>query len=329
MAKEVNELVQRINSWYVGEDCVQIMIPYKNAITVLDRNGIVYHHKEGSECFINNYITDERRKQFPYHTIPTHYAKFAFYGMYHCANQLFEFEQPYIRINDGHLIESYVVKDKNEALSIDKVMPIYKRTSFKTRKELEKLFEKPSGENESLYYLYLNGTMPTNNEFNISTEKEIFDYVKEQLAKNVDDFRDYVKCAPESDAVGRYLRKNDFFLDFVEHNVSTLDLNEYKLNLQLNDGATILLAKTNGVDISLQGVDVYFIAPDYYKVDTYDIPVTKYTLEQLKYLTPKIEKAKEPRIALKANPGITKEDIRREKQLILQRRKEGKSFNIN
>lgn len=323
MAKEVNEIVQRINSWYVGEDCAQIMIPYKNAITVLDRNGIVYHHKEGSKVFINNYVTDERRKQFPYHTIPTHHTKFAFHGMYHYANQLFDFEQPYIRINDGHLIESYVVKDKNEALSVNKVMPIHKSTSFKTREELEKLFEKPSGENESLYYLYVSGTMPANNEFNISTEKEIFDYIKGQLTKNVGDFRDYVKSHPES-VVSSYLRKNDFFLDFVEHNVSTLDLNEYKLNLQLNDGATILLAKTNGVDISLQGVDVYFIAPDYYKVDTYDIPVTKYTLEQLKYLTPKIEKTKEPRITLKANPGITKEDIRREKQLILQRRKESK-----
>lgn len=322
MAKKVNEIVQRINSWYVGEDCVQVMIPYKDAITILDRNGIVYHHKEGSKV-INNYITDERRKQFPYHTIPTHNTKFAFHGVYHYVNQLFDYEQPYIMINGGHLIESYVVKDKSEALAVNKVMSIYKSTSFKTRKELEKSFEKPSAENESLYYLYVNGTMPAKNEFNIPTEKEIFDYIKGQLAKNVNDFRDYVKSYPESD-VGRYLRKNDFFLDFVEYNISTLDLNQYKLNLQLNDGATILLAKTNGADISLQGVDVCFIAPDYYKVDTYDIPVTKYTLEQLKYLTPKIKKTKEPRITLKANSGITKEDIRREKQSILQRRKEHK-----
>ncbi len=176
-------------------------------------------------------------------------------------------------------------------------MPIYKSTSFKTREELEKLFEKPSGENESLYYLYVNGTMPANNEFNISTEKEIFDYIKGQLTKNVDDFRNYV----------------DDFRDYVKSNPES-------------DSTTILLAKTNGVNISLQGVDVYFIALNYYKVDTYDIPVTKYTLEELKYLTPKIEKTKEPRITLKANLGITKEDIRREKQLILQKRKENKQF---
>ena len=74
------------------------------------------------------------------------------------ANQLFDFEQPYIRINDGRLIESYIVKDKNEALAVNKVMPIHKSTSFKTREELEKLFEKPSGENESLYYLHVSRT---------------------------------------------------------------------------------------------------------------------------------------------------------------------------
>lgn len=323
MAKKENEIVQRINSWYVGEDCAQVMIPYKNAITILDKNGIIYHHKEGSEVFVNNYVNDERRKDFPYHNIPTHYTKFAFRGRYHYANQLFNFEQPYIRINDGYLIESYVVKDKREALAISKVMPIYKSTSFKTREELDKLFQQPSDKNERLYYLYLSGEMPINNEFNVPNEKEIFDYIKMQLAKSVDGFRDYVKSNPES-IVGSYLRENGFFLDFAEHSISTLDLNEYKLNLELNNGNTILLAKTNGVDITLQGVDVYFIAPDYYKVDIFDLPVTKYTLEQLKYLAQKIEKTKEPRITLSVNPGITKEDVKREKQLVLQRRRDSK-----
>lgn len=321
MAKEVNEIVQRINSWYVGDDCAQLMIPYKNAITILDRNGIVYHHKEGSEVFINNYVNDERRKQFPYHSIPTHYTKFAFNGKFHYTNQLLQFEQPYIRINDGNIIESFIVKDKNEALAINKVMRIHKNTSFKTREELEKIFEQPTDENEKLYYLYVTGTMPINNELNISSEKEIFDYIKSQLSKNVADFREYVNDNPGS-TVGSYLRKNEFFLDFVEHNISKIDLKDYKFNLRLMDGDTVLLVKINGIDISIQGVDVYFITPDYYRVDIYDILVTKYTLEQLKYLTPKIEKTKEPRITLKANPGITREDINKEKQLVRQLKKQ-------
>lgn len=321
MAKKVSEIVQRVNSWYVGDDCVQMMIPYKSAITILNKDGIVYYHKEGSEIFVNNYVNDERRKQFPYNNIPTHYSKFLIGGKFHYTNQLLEFEQPYIRVNDGHIIESYVIKDNNEALAVNKIMPIVKETSFKTREELEKMFEQPSKENEHLYYLYVNGTMPRNNDFGLSSEEEIFDYIKGQLKKNVADFREYVSNNPTT-MVGNYLRENAFFLDFVEHNINQFDLKDYKLNLQLNNGNTILLVRTNGIDISIQGVDVYFITCDQYRVDTYDIPVTKYTLEQLKYLTPKLAKTKEPKIPLKLNPGVSKEDIKMGKQLILQRKKE-------
>lgn len=319
MAKEVNEIVQRVNSWYVGDDCAQLMIPYQNAITILDRNGIVYHHKEGSEVFINKYITDERRKQFPYHSIPTHYTKF-FDGKYQYTNQLLDFEQPYMRINDGSLIESYVVKDKSDAILISKIMPIVKKTTFKTREELEEIFKQPTEENEQIYYIYINGTMPQNNELGIASEEEIFNYIKEQLSKNVADFREYMGNEPDS-TVSRYLKRNDFFLKFIEKNIDKLDLNDYQMNLQLIDGKSILLVRTNGTDISIQGFDIYFIAPNHYKVDTYDMPITKYTLEQLKYLSPKIAKTKEPKIPLKLNPGITKEDLKREKQLIRQLKK--------
>lgn len=317
MSKEFNEIVQRVNSWYVGDDCAQLMIPYKNAITILDKNGIVYHHEKGSEIFVNNYITDERRKQFPYHSIPTHCTK-CYNGKYQYTNQLLNFEQPYMRINDGSLIEIYVVKDKNEALVVSKIMPIVKKTSFKTRKELDEILKQPIKENEKLYYMYTNGTFISSDEFEIVSEEEIFKYLKERLSKNVADFRKYIDDEPE-ELVSRYLKKNDFFLKFVEKNIDKLDLNDYQMNIRLIDGEIILLVKTNGVDISVQGLDIYFISPNYYKVDTYDMPITKYTLEQLKYLAPKIAKTKEPKIPLKLNPGITKEDLKREKQLILKK----------
>ena len=320
MAKAVNEIVQRVNKWNVGDDCAQLMVPYKNAITILDRNGIVYHHKEGSELLINKYIIDDRRKQFPYYSIPTHYTKF-FDGVYQYTNQLFDFEQPYMRINNGSIIESYVVKDRRDALLISKIMPIVKKTSFKTRNEIEEMIQQSTQENEKIYYIYLNGTMPQNNVLGIVSEEEIFNYIKEQLSKNIADFREYIEKEPYS-TVSRYLKENEFFLKFIEKNIDKLDLNNYQMNLHLFDGKSVLFVKTNGKDISIQGLDIYFISPDLYKVDTYDILVTKYTLEQLKYLTSKITKIKEPKIPLKLNPGITKEDLKREKQLILQRKKQ-------
>lgn len=319
MAKEIIETVKRINSWYVGEDCVQIMIPYKNAITILDKNGIVYHHKKGSEIFTNNYVNDNRRTQFPYHSIPTHYAK-VLGSKYQYTNQILDFEQPYIRINNGRIIESFVVKDNNEALLVNKIMPFIEKSSFKTRKEMEDIFKQASNDNEEIYYLYLDGTMPSNNKFVISSEDSILTSVKNQLSKDVSIFKNYITNENESN-FSRYFEVNDYFLKFVEKSIDKLDLNEFELNMQLFGGKTIILVKTSGTDISIKGYDIYFISPDYYKVDSYDIPVTKYTLEQIKYLAPKIVKSKEPKIPLRFNPGITKEDIKKEKKLLLHLKK--------
>ena len=47
-----------------------------------------------------------------------------------------------------------------------------------------------------------------------------------------------------------------------------------------------------------------------------DIPVTKYTLEQLKKLTPKLITAKEPAIPLGLNSNVSKKDIREAKKLV-------------
>ena len=317
MAKEIIETVLRINSWYVGEDCVQVMIPYKNAITILDRNGIVYHHKKGSEIFTNNYINDNRRTQFPYHSIPTHYAK-VLGSKYKYTNQIFDFDQPYIRINNGRIIESFVVKDNNEALLVNKIMPFIEKSSFKTRKEMEDIFKQTSNDNEEIYYLYLDGSM--SHQLTVSSEESIYTTIKNQLLKDVSILKKHISYENGSE-FSRYFEVNDYFLKFIEKNIDKLDLNELELNMQLFGGKTIILIKTNGTDISIQGYDVYFISPDCYKVDSYDIPVTKYTLEQLKYLTPKIVKSKEPKIPLKLNPGITKEDLKREKKLLLHLKK--------
>ena len=45
--KKVTEIVQKVGSQYVGDDCIQVMAPYKNAITILNKDGVIYSHKEG------------------------------------------------------------------------------------------------------------------------------------------------------------------------------------------------------------------------------------------------------------------------------------------
>lgn len=129
--KRTNEIVQKINHWYVGDDCVQLMVPYKNSLTILNKDGILYHHKDGSENSINCYVNDERRKQFPYSNIPIHNSKLGLFDKCHYTNQLFNFEQPYIRIGDYHLIESYAIRENNEALVMNRIMTVHKKLFLK------------------------------------------------------------------------------------------------------------------------------------------------------------------------------------------------------
>ena len=102
--KKASEVVKRVQSYYVGEDCIQVMLYYKKNLTILNKDGIIYSHENGPHASINKYVEDERRKQFPYSNIPTHYKKKVLVGKVNCTNQLLNFEEPYIRISDGGIV---------------------------------------------------------------------------------------------------------------------------------------------------------------------------------------------------------------------------------
>lgn len=320
--KKESKIIQRIESCYVGEDCVQIMVPYQKAITIFDDKGILYHSKKGSSTYNNKYLEDERRTQFPYSNIPVHYSKIGLFGKICYANQLFDFEKPYIRICDNSIIESFAVKDNNEALMINNVLSSYKRTGYRTREELAKLFEK-NDENEEIYFIDLSGAIvETEAKIDkiIPTEEKITKVIKKSLEENVHDFREYQK-EHGGDTVGYYLYKNPYFLDFVEQSIEQFDLSKYKVDAPLGSSldSTIIVRIKDG-NITLQNIQVNFIGVDNYKVIINDIPVNKYTLEQLKFV-PGICITKEPRIPLKLNPGITKQDIEEAKQMVKSLRK--------
>ena len=313
--KKVSEIVQRIESCYVGDDCLLVMVPYENALTILNQDGIIYSHKEGSHVSINKYVEDERRKQFPYSNIPTHHSRIGLFGKINYTNQLLNFEEPYIRIGDNKIIESFAVKDKNEALIINEILTGDVRTIYLNREELEELFSNSSSKDKKKYIIYLDDESINIGDFHpLLSEEQIYNFVKSEITKNVAEFRRYVNNNSLS-LVGSYLLQNPLFLDFVEQNVQDFDLNKMKLNIELKGGKAIIL-KSNGYNITLHFLSANFVSPNNYRVNIVDIPVNKYTLEKLKLLSPKIVKTKEPKISLKLNPGISKEAIEEAKQMV-------------
>lgn len=307
--KNKKENVQRIEKQYVGDDCVQIMFPYIEALTIFNPEGMVYHHKPGSDVYINKYLEDERRKQFPYSNIPSHFSKKMFKKISY-TNQLLDYEKPYIRIGDGICSESFAVKDNNNALLINNVIEPVDHIEHMTYDELNSLISKNNNE-EQVYYVFLSGTFPSSDDMILPTEEEIHNHIKESLSRNVRAFER--ERNDSNSSVGNYLRNNPWFMDYITASVKNIDYSAIDFNININN--PILIVRINNGNIKIQGIEAMFVKENDYKVNIFDIPVTKYTLEQLKYV-PKINISKEPRIPLRYNPGIKRQDIKEAKQKV-------------
>lgn len=309
--KKTNKFVQKIKNHYVSDDCVQVMIPYQDTLTIINQDGILYHHKPGSSVYINKYLEDERRKLFPYSNIPTHYSRIFFKKITY-TNQILDFEKPYIRIGNGFWLESYVVKDNNQALLISVINQPDERIEHMTYDELLKFIGKSNNnDEEEIYYVSLSGALPINNKEVIPSKEEIHNYIRKSLSENVTDFKREIS-EPES-SVGRYLRDNPWFIEYVDQNLKNIDYSSIDFNYKVDE--PMLIVRINNGNITIQGVEIIFVKEDDYKVNIYDIPVTKYSLEQLKGV-PKINITREPRIPLRLNPGVNKQDIKEAKQMI-------------
>lgn len=150
-----NIIIQKIDDCYVKDDCVQVMIGYKNGLTLLNADGILYHeYAHETDSFINRYVDDDRRKFFQYHDIPMH-REFHLGKIYNYTNQIFEFNKIYFRFFDGKMIATYIIKDNNNTLLINEFPTMYMRESTErvpystAQSELNRFFN----HNSDTYYI--------------------------------------------------------------------------------------------------------------------------------------------------------------------------------
>lgn len=302
---EMTNKILKIKNEYIGEDCVQVMIPYKDSLTLLNKDIVLYHYQKESPLYINKYVFDERKEQFPYNNIPVHFENINF-EKYTYTNQILNFDEPYIRIVDGIVTENYVVKDNDEALLFKKTLDLNKKTEYKTRDELEKMFS--VNEDENLYAMSLDGKMYGINNILYPTEEEMVEKVKERMN---DELNNYSKTLSYS--VKCF---SDDTIDFFKDTINNMNVDNIATNVDLIDSDDLLLIRTNGKEIKIKIVNIKFIGKDNYKVITVDAPVNIYTLEQLRILVPNVTKIKNPKISLRLNKNINKDEIVKAKQMV-------------
>ncbi len=299
MKKIKYEYTQRIPSHYVGSDCIQIMVPQINGgITVLNSDEIIYHYRKDSTSFINKYVQDERREQFPYSNIPTHKSRFKGKTIEY-INQLFDFNRVYIEIVDGLIKENYAIKDGNEALLATKfILPNKEQTRYMNRSELEKLLNSSNGG----VYHQNGGYFP---DLTLPSNENILNWYKDLIIKRFENEQRY----------GNYTNKT--LTEYFYKGLDKLTIDDIPANIfRLNN---IILVFVQGNEISsIKLINIKFINKDSFIVEFYDYPITIYNLDYMKHLEQTSSKrTPEPKIPKLLNPKINSENIKKEKKYIL------------
>lgn len=306
----MNELINRIPKQYVSENdgCAQVMISYQDSMTIFDKNGILFN-QDSEFDFINHYLEDERRNIFPFSNIPNHIKRHQWFGRRNVANQLFNFNEHYITVCDGLAIDRCVLFDKGDALMMTKVFP--NKTSDESeysnkkvrmnREELDNMF-KPNNENEKVYIATSTGDIYHSAGMGYQQENYFLEQQREKFTEQFEACKD---------------RFSKDTIEFFERKLKEMDLNDLK-NYPLPP--SFYLIRMNGSEITIKLIYSIMIGTNNYDVTIKVIPLSKYVLEQFKYMAPNIVELKDPKISLRLNPGVTRDDLREAREMSLRMR---------
>lgn len=301
------EYAQKIKSHYVGDDCVQIMVPhFTYSMTIIDENSIRFHERKNSDYYINSYLTDKRALQFPYSEIPEHKRLVGFKKIKY-INQLFEFNKPYITMK-GSVIENFVVKDGNEAILITKILqPHESSKDMISRNEVEKHLIT----NDDYKCIFMvDGGLRIEEPF-ILPESEIIETIKSRYAESVYNYDSLFASDIDKALTKRLLLAKDFIpiskqLEIIGDEAFIFD----DLITVSKDG--------NGIK-QVKGITSRFVDKDKYETTIYDFPARNYTLrEAQQVLQTNFIPTREPKISSFLNKGIDKELIKQEKVKVKQ-----------
>ena len=301
--KKDNEMVQRIKKCYVAPDCLQVMF-YKEgeAITILDKEGIVYHQKDGSNFFVNKAKEKRGNNCFPYSNIPYYKTRKGEY-----INQVIDFDRIYLQIGNGYIIETYAVKDGEEALVVNKLLtPTNKRIDVCNRDKVLELYQKNK---DNIYVLD-------------GSKRVIPSYFLDE-GKMLEDYKDYIRTIRNLEEIVLSSRLDTEYeysvysekFGIIKHTGSLMDYMKDVYNKAINSNIFITEGK-NDID-SITGINLKCFGKDIYQLEMYDYPLTKYTKEHIKQLeVTNLAKTKEPKINPKLNPNIDKEEIEKSKKWV-------------
>jgi len=305
MKNTKNEFVQRIPSHYVGKDCIQVMIPHMgDTISILDADGVIY--RKG----YNKYLTDPRRKQFPYAEIPVH-MDFVKGKKVEFINQIYDFDKVYIIIADDMIRENYVIRDGDEAILFTKCLnPVEERPQVLSRNELEKLVR-----------------IDPTSVFNLQGQELLFDHILSD--EEITDWyrKELIRKRKNELVYGEDNNTYKELTDYFYKSVNKLTIEDVPSGLTYTEGQ-ILITTTDDKEAtsikqakkfqSIKMLHVDFLGPDSFLVQLDNYPITIYNIAHARQLDCTNRKnTPEPKFSRLLNKNIDYEEVNRNKKLIL------------
>lgn len=122
-----SNIIQKIDKKYVGSDCVQVMFKHNHGLVIIKDKQIVFcdlpHDSTNEFGYINKYLQDDRRHQFPYSDLPEHNEVIEA-DLYVVVNQLLEYDSIYTimradnKNNESSTVYCKITKVKNDAIIV-------------------------------------------------------------------------------------------------------------------------------------------------------------------------------------------------------------------
>lgn len=302
-----DEFVERVHECFVKDDCVQLMFPYQKYMFLFGNNDILYYRNIlDDKVIINHYLKDKRRFSFPYSSIPLHIERFGLFNKIELVNQIFDFEKPYIKLNDGYSTVNTAFRDGNSAIVHTKIIDMkgtFERKFTLSRSELHNflktgfLFGYDENEYSEIFLVSRNARL-TQNQFSEEDEKRILGLQRKELLHAIG-------CMNNSDSIKENLKNG------------VLKLDEFE-SFSVCSNYLLIKLKENG-DIMVDKISILYLNEYEYVLTISNIPITKQTLKTIKSdcKLSKIKPMIAPKISLSLNPNVTKEQLKEEKEKIL------------
>lgn len=270
--------VNEIDNKFVGVDCAQLMIPFDKALSIFSEKELTFYGRGYPENKIDNthYIQDERKKQFPYNETPYHCIRKIFSTKIY-VNQLFDFNKPYVLINNGILSEYYVTKEDDKTYIIQTYLAVDDKDDI-VKKYIEK---------EKVYDFF--GEMINKNDGKKT-------YIVDSTGKHLNICFDENERKQKRNELIEILKQKEILDSFDEHNIWYRN-GDFILedNFLLPFNKTLFMVKLDDNEMKVKLIQLSSLNEDIVTIMSFDIPVEIYTLEQISEIVKdSAKKLKEP-----------------------------------